>query len=495
MSIMSALFNNKASSFQEVFNCKDITSPPMKEAIGRWFDMYFDNEPTTVADPCQRVPYTIINKLTKTTFSEYEASVTTKGKKSDFMTCALDALGLIKKEAFQQCLIGGTAFIKPILYGNGFIFRVVSRAAVLILARDECGNVTSIGTTERVTENGTYYTLLERRTVDVKGMLRIESRLYASQSTDTLGVPVSLASLPRYENLVPEVVLPKPVGNIGLVAISTPMENCVDGSDDGVAVYAPAEGLITNININERQINTEFNNGESRIVVSSDLLATERDANGNVKNRRLTDNIFVGVDDNPENVGVTIFSPTLRGQSFFERKNEYLRACENIIGLKRGILSDVNIAEKSATEILSTDGDYNLTITDFQAVWDTAVREALRTVDALGQNYKLCDASKFNPLDDVSIDWGDGVLFDRERTWTEYKEMVADGLIKPEIAIAWYFGLPFPEDEKALEDIRARYMPEMEDLTEKQNAEVKDGEDEPVVEDDADDPEEDKGGA
>lgn len=492
MSVVSALFNNKAANFEEAFHCKDITSSAMKEAIARWFGMYFDDEPTTEADPCQRVPYTIVNKLTKTTFSEYSASVTAKGKKADFMTALLENLDAIKKRAFQQCLIGGSAYIKPILYGVGFDFNVVPRSALLVLARDERGNVTSIGTAERTTENGVYYTLLERRTVDNRGMLRIESLLYSSYGTDTLGTPVPLSTLPRYENLLPDVILPKPVGNIGLIPLVTPMENCVDGSDDGVSVYAPAEGLIRNININERQINTEFKNGESRIVVSSDLLTVTKDGDGNIKSRHLTDNIFVGVDDNPENVGVTIFSPELRQESFFERKNEYLRACENVIGLKRGILSEVEAVERSATEITSSDGDYNLTITDFQSVWDGAVREVLRTCDALGQNYKLCDTSKFDPQNDVAIDWGDGVLFDRERTWAEYKEMAADGLLKPEIAIAWYFGLPFPEDEKSLVEIRERYMPMMEELTEKKNKEVKDGEDEPDIQIDED---EDKGGA
>ena len=29
------------------------------------------------------------------------------------------------------------------------------------------------------------------------------------------------------------------------------------------------------------------------------------------------------------------------------------------------------------------------------------------------------------------VDWGDGVLFDRTRTWNEYTRMVSDGLLRP----------------------------------------------------------------
>ena len=55
------------------------------------------------------------------------------------------------------------------------------------------------------------------------------------------------------------------VGGIGLVGLKVPLENCVDGSADPVSVYAAAAGLIHNINRNERQLDREFDHGESRV--------------------------------------------------------------------------------------------------------------------------------------------------------------------------------------------------------------------------------------
>ena len=71
----------------------------------------------------------------------------------------------------------------------------------------------------------------------------------------------------------------------------------------------------------------------------------------------------------------------------------------------------------------------------------------------------------FDPQSDLSVDWGDGVLFDRQRVWSEYQSMVSSGLLKPELALAWYFDLPHdtPED---LARIRAEYMPEMAEAEE-----------------------------
>lgn len=59
--------------------------------------------------------------------------------------------------------------------------------------------------------------------------------------------------------------------------------------------------------------------------------------------------------------------------------------------------------------------------------------------------------------------WGNGVLYDADKEWTDRKEMVQMGLLKPELALAWKFDLP-SETEADLEAIRQKYMPELADL-------------------------------
>ena len=299
------------------------------------------------------------------------------------------------------------------------------------------------------------YTLLERRRLDAAGNLVIESKLYLSGDGQTLGVQVPLDTLEKYAGLVPELVLPG-VGAIGLIPVRCPQENTVDGSPDAVSVYAPAAGLIHNVNRNEAQLDREFENGRSRVFASADLLKTGEDGQ-----KRLSDDLFVGLDDDPETVGVTVFSPTLREASFLARKTEYLRNVESLIGLKRGILSDVEAAERTATEVTSSAGDYNLTIIDFQRMWESAAREAVRVCEILGRLYKVFSGSAVDPEKDVTISWGNGVLYDEDQVWTEYKAMVSSGMLKPEIALGWYFDLP-TETDADLAYIRKRYMPEQD---------------------------------
>lgn len=448
MSTNGNLLKN-ATGFAEAFGAADMTSSKMKTAIELWFDLYYHDEITKDEDPSQRIPYTVVRKLTKTTFSELKTS-----SEDNFVAGVLYELREVSEQAMQLTLIGGEVLLKPIptMDKKGFVFTAVPRNNVLVFGRDACGEPTDVGTLEITSVGNCFYTLLERRTVDGNGYLTIWYKLFKSFVKDTLGQQVSLKTLPQYEQLQPEFTFTKPIGSIGMVRVKTPMVNCVDGSADGVSVYAAAIGLIQNINRNEALLNGEFERGQSRVIVSADLLKSDTEGK-----KGLHDNIFTGLDEDPETTGITIFSPTLRDASYLARKQEYLRNVENLIGLKRGLLSEVEAAERTATEITSSAGEYNLTIIDFQNMWKRAVLETVRICGILGQMYKV-DGAHDVADDAVVFDWGNGVLYDEAKTFAEMKEMVAQGLLQPERLMGWYLDLPCDTpEERAV--IREKYMP------------------------------------
>lgn len=452
MSIFS-IITNKAYGYEDAFGATDCISSEMKAAIDEWFKLFYRTKPEDCEDPCQRIPYTVVNKITKTAFGEYKAVTD-----DDFAASLLDDVDNVRKQAVHAALVGGMAYIKPFPIGQErFTFTVVPRANMLIFGKDVDGNPVDVGTAERTIAGKSYYTLLERRTIGRDGLLTIRNKLYRSESADTLGRPAPLSSIPRYEMLPEEYTFPEPVG-LGMVPLVCPVPNCVDGSTDPVSVYAAAVGLIHNIDRNEAELSGEFERGKSRLIVSADMLKPSIDG----KRKTLTDDVFTGLDEDPQYTGITIFSPALREQSFLARKIEYLRNVESIIGLKRGLLSDVEAMDKTATEVTSSAGDYNLTIIDFQQMWEKTVRELLVLCGKLGRLYRVNGARDLTE-DDVAIDWGNGVLYDEDKTWTDYKAMVLAGMLRPEIAVGWYFGMPTetPED---IEAVRARYMPAIDSL-------------------------------
>lgn len=89
---------------------------------------------------------------------------------------------------------------------DGFYFVPIRRDCFIPLARNELNELTSVGTSETTIEDGKYYTLLERRTAGQA--LTIETKLFRSSDSNTLGVEVPLDTLEKYANLEPVAVLP-----------------------------------------------------------------------------------------------------------------------------------------------------------------------------------------------------------------------------------------------------------------------------------------------
>lgn len=465
MALIRALLDKSVPGLDEAFGGRDVASEEMRIAINSWIAEYFNRTPDKDSDPCQRLPYTIVHKLEKGMFAEYDSDLQDKDSaKGNWMRENLIQLNLAKSTAMQWTLIAGEAWLKPVPFqkdGRTF-FRpqVIRRNQAVVMGRDPDGRLTSIGTSEQTSQGGSWYTLLVSRTVDGRGFLTVRNKLYRSADASELGTPCELHSLSRYAGLSESWVYPKPVGSVGLVPLRTPMANCVDGSLEAVSIYEPAMGLIHSINRNEAQLSREFELGQHRIMAPAEMLRT-----GDHGERKLDDQVFVGLQEfrAQGGIGLTAFSPTLRHESYEARKQSYLKSVENVIGMKRGLLSDVQEVEKTAYEIASTAGDYNLSLIDLQRVWFDAVREYLTLCDTLGRMYHYCDDTSWDAREQLSISWGNGVLYDPDKNWSDILQMVQSEMLKPEIALAWKYDLPW-ETPKDLEAIREKYMPELTDM-------------------------------
>ena len=254
--------------YQAAFGAADITSRAMKKAMERWKKLYYQQAATAGADPCQRIAYTLVSKLRRAVFAEYSAAA------ADEVTGIwLKELERQKDAALEMALSGGECYVKPYPDGAGFSYTLIPRENVLIFARDRNGDPVDVGTCQRTVQGKFYYTLLERRT-RVGDQLVIENKLYRAGSRENLGQQVELKECAAYAHL-PEK-WQYPLNHLGLVRMKCPTANCVDGSYDGVAVFAPASQLISRVDANEAQLTGEFARGQSRIFVSRDLLDADK---------------------------------------------------------------------------------------------------------------------------------------------------------------------------------------------------------------------------
>lgn len=359
---------NDLAGYAAAFGAEDVSSQAMKRAVGKWFSLYYDRE------DLMQLPYTIVRKLVRGVFAEHRLS-------------GLE--GWPGQNALELALIGGESFLKPVQVEGLWQWRAVPRGSILVFGRGWDGEPTDVGLMEKTLRGRWYYTLLERRKVGPDGLLTVTNRLFRSANRAELGREVKLSEQPLYADLPERYTYPLPLGGVGLVRLKLPVANCVDGSREGVSIYAAAEPLLKAIAENETQLQGEFRKGQSRLVVSRDML----------RGNQLSDELFVGLDESPENVGITIFAPELREQSYLARQQAYLRSVEHVIGLKRGLLSQVEAEERTATEITSSEGEYMTLIWELRRAVEEAAIRCAGLLDCLDGGNRT-----------VEISWGDGIV-------------------------------------------------------------------------------------
>lgn len=421
-----------ASEPGDVFGAEDITSAAMKNAVAEWYDLYFRCNPSGGAAWAQRIPYTIVDALHCACFGEYRAGLAAGGDaaKARLLGGALDALEAVRGSAFQHALIGGEVFIKPVPRSDGtFSFTVVPRPGYMVLGRGDDGAITAVGSREVSWQDGRQFTLLEKRATGADGLLTIESRLYESRTKGSLGRRVPLDKVAKYAGMREVLTLPYPCG-LGMVHMKTPMANCVDQSFDGVSIYAAAAGKIAAAARHEARTEDEYRLTRPRVIASVDIM--RRDENGDVLD--VPEYIVPIVDDEPASAGLTVYNPAPNQAQLEARMHQHLRDIENIVGLRRGVLSGVEAAERTATEVAATSARYAMTVAGLCGMWRRAVADTARLCDTLGRMYHGWDAAR---APEVEISFGDGVLYDADKEFDRLFRCVEAGVLPREALTSW----------------------------------------------------------
>lgn len=165
--LIRALTNNAVENIEEALGMTDATSSAMKHAIAEWYAAWYGRAPTKTEDPCQRLPYAIVNKLCKATFGEYDSSLQhTDSAKAKYLDGVRSTFDACKTSFMTQAMIGGEAWAKPVPMPDGRLtWQIVGRDSVIILGRDASGIPSDVALCEKsVSADHHFYTLVERRT-------------------------------------------------------------------------------------------------------------------------------------------------------------------------------------------------------------------------------------------------------------------------------------------------------------------------------------------
>ncbi|WP_338557936.1 phage portal protein [Paraclostridium sordellii] len=425
----------------------------MANAINLWSNMY-NNSPPWINDEVVPlgIPGAIANELARLATIEFKSKINNNEGLNEIYQELIDVLRINTEYA---CAKGGLIF-KPYFNGKNIEIDLIHQDNFLPISYNAIGEITAAVFLEYKIIGDKKYTRLEYHDFKegdyiIKNIAYVKSNLVKDNS---LGKRTILASVSEWRQLQEEIT----INNITRPLFSyfkIPQANAIDvNSPLGVSCYAKASDLIKEADKQYSRILWEYEATEIAINASESLFVRKEDGTYELpKGKERLYRIFPW-EDREGKRNLDTFSPGIRDSNLFNGLNNILRKVEFNCGLAYGTLSDINDVSKTATEIKTSRQRSYSTVKDIQKSLEKALKDLIVNMNDLATLYKL----NISPIDidkDVSFDWDDSLVLDKDSELESMRNDVAAGILRPEIYLAKKYGV---SEEEAL-----KMMPDVED--------------------------------
>ena len=421
----------------------------MEQSTELWSNMYQNNPPWKSKNvKSMGIPGAIANELARLVTIEFKSEISD----NEFLNKEYKkVLKDLKINCEYACARGGLIF-KPYINENNIEVDIIQIDNFFPVSYKK-DNITAAIFLESKVIGKKQYTRVEYHSLE-NGIYTIKNTAFEKSTiinSNTLGKQVALSSIPEWEGLEEETTI-KNIDRPLFSFFRIPLANQIDSSSPlGVSVYSKAVDLIKEADKQYSRILWEYEGTE--LAVNADVSLFKLDKKTKTpqlpegKERLYRTFEF---ENEPKELLKT-YSPDIRDSSLFNGLNQLLRRIEFNCGLAYGTLSDINDTDKTATEIKASKQRSYSTVKDIQKALEIALKDLVECMYILSILYKL-PVGKFNK-ENISFDWDDSIILDKDTELAAMREDVAAGILKPEIYLAKKYGVSEEEAKKLMPGI------------------------------------------
>ena len=223
--------------------------------------------------------------------------------------------------------------------------------------------------------------------------------------------------------------------------IKSPINNRKTDDKYGVPITYGCDSTIAEIKETMKQLYREYKLKEAFVGADSTMF--------NGKDSLPLNGLFKKVDAGDDNF-FEVFDPAFR--PFTERLQELFKRLEHQIGTSAGILSEVNTANATATEIKRSMFDTFTLVDGMRSNIEKGIEDFLYSANVLANAYNLTPQGDY----EVSFDWDYSLLEDSQETFSQLITAQSKGIISEVEVRQWLKPDETLEDsQKAIEEIKA----------------------------------------
>ena len=451
-------------SITDAFELDDsVVSDAMSDSMDLWKSMYKDKSPWLDEHKgvySLNLAKQICQSFQQQTLSEMETSITEPGvddetdeDKDDVIDTRAKFLNdvyqkrLIKNlpSAFEKALALGGMIIKPYMNNGQLYLDFNYQGEFYPISFDDDGNIIDVAFFDQFVAGKYIYTKVERQTFSFeKKMLVIENKAFKAQLRkgddeveQELGNEIPLSDISRWSGISEEPVTIDNVEKSLFGYFQVPLANNVDlKSPLGISIFSPAVNLIRRADEQFSRLDWEYKGGQLAIDVDPTAVSYSKGYYGTEMNmddlqQRLYRRLDMGADDTYQ-----AWAPSLRDTNYISGLTVYTNKIEDILGLARGTLSQVESEARTATEIKLLKQRTYITISALQNALEQCLLDVVYAMNVFSELYNLSPSGEY----DTNIDWKDSILTDTDTELEQKLNLQNAGILSKAEVRAWYTG-------------------------------------------------------
>lgn len=398
------------------------------------------------------INYTAIFSTKLSNYCANQSSITIDGqnKRAEFLNEKVQELWDARKKVFNRMFGTGGVYVMP-YYAKGEIqFDIIPQFRISINEKigKKITNVTVLADVYIQKEgfnSKTYY-----RWADYfinNGTMYINQRY-----TDEHGESITKPKI--WDSIIDTFSIPG-VDRILGGFFKSPVDNRQNVDNYGVPITYGCEATIKEIKDCLKQIVREFKLKEAFIGVDFTMF---RSVDG--KELGLPDDGLYRLFNGDKEDLWQVFDPAIRESSYYARLQELYARLEKEIGTSKGILTEIETAQATATAIKKALYDTFTIVDDARVNFEQAMEDVVYAVDVLANYYSITPQGEYN----IIYSWGYDLLQDAQQDWNQLVQGHNMGIISDLELRQWLKPNEEQKDAEAvLEEIK-KNNPSIEDL-------------------------------
>ena len=379
----------------------------------------------------------VAQKISNLVVTDSTVEIDKTNARAKFLGAALTRCMAQSKNIVTRVLGTGGVVLKPYLHAGQIYTEVIPQRDFFVI--EQVGEVITQAcfSADAFTRDNRSYVRLEYHSLSKDGIYAIKQRAII----DTQEVP--LTSIPEWAHINPSQSL-RGVKQMLFAFIKSPTDNRKQLADIyGVPVTYGQDKIIHEVVELLNELQYEFRKKGAFIGVS-DLLF-------DAANKLPTDGIYKKYKTDDENFW-EVYSPDIRVQAYLDGINSKLELLEKAIGVNKGVLTNLDTANATATAIRRSTVDTWSLVENIRDIFETAINNLVYAFDVISTANSIVPSGEYQ----VSFDWDYSLLEDSAERFNQLQTGVASGYIHPWEARAWVMN-------ESAEDAQAN-MPDMEQL-------------------------------